>query len=172
MSRKLVLVRKTKYELLRKEIRSSENTQQTTPIIPDRNVQTTEEEEPDTDVFEKTLTYAIPKNGYRKAMGLWNYPKDCKEPVLNWKESGKIVVHDQSAPDSHLMDLLKHTVTAMSKREPKGYRSFYKALREMHTPFEFIAHHQSREGFFVRGKTDRGPPGTKTGKNNFRWIPY
>jgi hypothetical protein len=53
-----------------------------------------------------------------------------------------------------------------------GSSSFYEALREMHTPSEFMAHHQSREGFFVRGKTDRGPPGTKTGKNNFRWIPY
>ena len=104
MSRKLVLVRKTKYELLRKEIKSSENTEQTTPIIPDRNVQTTEEEEPDTDVFEKTLTYAIPKNGYRNAMGLWNYLKDRKGHVLNWKGSGEIVVHGQGVPDSHLID--------------------------------------------------------------------
>jgi hypothetical protein len=61
--------------------------------IPDRNVQTTEEEEPDTDVFGKTLTYAIPKNGYRNAMGLWNYLKDRKGHVLNWKGSGGIVVH-------------------------------------------------------------------------------
>ena len=139
MSRELVLVPKTKYELLRKEIKSSENTKQTTPIIPDRNVQTTEEEEPDTDVFGKTLTYAIPKNGYRNAMRLWNYLKDRKGPVFNWKGSGEIVVHGQGVPDSHLIDLLKHTVTAMSKREPKEYRSFYETLREMHTPSEFMA---------------------------------
>lgn len=80
-------------------------------------------EEPQIDVLKKTLTYAIPKNGRRKTMGLWNYIKDRKGTVLNWNENGEVVVHGKTVPDSHLIDLLKYTVTAMSKREPTGYRS-------------------------------------------------
>ena len=172
MSRELILMPKAKYELLTQE-NHTENTHDRKPC---RDVQTvdTSIEEPQIDVLEKTLTYAIPKNGHRKAMGLWNYIKYRKGTVLNWNDNGEVAVHGKTIPDSHLIDLLKYTVTAMSKREPTGYRSFYEALREMHTPSEFMAyhHHQSGSGFFVRGKTDRGPPGTKTGKNNFRSIPY
>ena len=40
-------------------------------------------------------------------MGLWNYLKDRKGPVLNWKESGEIVVHAQGVPESHLDRLVE-----------------------------------------------------------------
>ena len=167
MSRELILMPKAKYELLTKE-NNAENNRKAC-----RDVQTvdTSIEESQIDVLENTFTYAIPKNGHRKAMGLWNYIKDRKGTVLNWNDNGEVVVHGKTVPDSHLINLLKYTVTAMSKREPMGYRSYYEALREMHTPSEFMVR-QSGSGFFVRGKTDRGPPGTKTEKKNFRWIPY
>lgn len=169
MSRELILIPKAKYDFLTKQ----------TLVLPDRHETpcrdvSTIPEEPQMDVFEKTLMYAIPKNGQRKATGLWNYIKDHKGSVLNWNENAEIIVKGETIPRSHLVDLLKYTVTTMAKRIPIGYDRFYEALQEIHTPSGFIHHHpQSGSGLFVKGKVDAGPPGTTPArKNNFRWIPY
>lgn len=169
MARELILMPKAKYELLTKEDISKKSSDNK-PILFGRDVQSSHETTFDPqidDMFENTLTYAIPKNGYRKAMGLWNHLKDRKGPILNWNDNGEIVVHGRLVPGSNIVDLLKYTVSPLSKTEPLGYGLFYDVLRELHTPTGFMVDHQIGRGY-VKGKTDKGPPGRK----QFRWIPY
>jgi hypothetical protein len=134
----------------------------------------------DTDVLETTLKNAVPKNALRKAMGLWNYLKDRKGTLVDWNEDGEVSVHGQSIIGSHMIDLVKHAVTPLSKKRPLGYSQFYSVLREMHTPTGFLVQHdsntqndiqdnQSGSGYIV-AKPKKGPPGQK--QKQFRWIPY
>lgn len=78
----------------------------------------------DTDVLETTLKYAVPKNALRKAMGLWNYLKDRKGTLLDWNEDGEVSVHGQSITGSHMIDLVKHAVTPLSKNDHWDIHSF------------------------------------------------
>ena len=167
MARELILMPKAKYELLTKEDKSSDNVKPS--VLFGRDVQSSHQTTFDpqiVDVFENTLTYAIPKNGYRKAMGLWNHLKDRKGPIQNWNDNGEIVVHGRLVPGSHIVDLLKYTVSPLSKTEPLGYGLFYDVLQELHTPTGFMVD-QHQIGH-VKGKTKKGTPGRK----QFRWIPY
>lgn len=162
MAKELILIPKAKYELLTKE-NDTDREALNREVLPN--------EEPQIDTLEKTIVYAVPKNTLRKAMGLWNYIKDRKGSILDWKDNGEVIVHGQSIANSHLIDLLKHTVSAFSKTEPVGYEQFMAALKELHTPNGFVAHKMSNqfgEGF-VKGKAENGPPGRKP---SFRWIPY
>ena len=195
MARELILIPKAKYELLTKEdtltksvdttVTKDLKTIKTTP-----DAQRIEEEdkniEPHIDVLQNTISYVIPKNALRKAMGLWNFLKDRKGTVVNWNDLGEVSVHGQTISGSHVIDLLKHTVSPLSKTEPTGYLRFYEALQEMHTPTGFLAQHTTpfeseetrhnnsiQQGLgkgFVKGKMEKGPPGQK--QKQFRWIPY
>jgi hypothetical protein len=53
-----------------------------------------------------------------KAMGLWNYLKDRKGTLVDWNEDGEVSVHGQSVIGSHMIDLVKHAVTPLSKKRP------------------------------------------------------
>ena len=163
MAKELVLIPKTKYDFLTKT-NVGENVSQFTDPSP------TEDEH-----LETTLKYVVPKKDFNKAVGLWNYLKDRKGPLLNWNEHGVITVKGTPIIGSHLIDLLKHTVSTFSRREPKGYEKFKDVLEEMHTPRGFIASKVDKSDRqmglgYVKGKTERGPPGLKEKK--FRWIPY
>ena len=157
MAKELILIPKTKYEFL-------------TKVEPEMQASVA----PADEQLETVLKYAVPKNVVNKALGLWNYLKDRKGPVLDWNRDGVISVRGHIVPGSHLIDLLKHAVTPFSQREPAGYDQFRSALQEMHTPTGFIVERQTTKNIqqgrgYVKGKTDSGPPGRK---QSFRWIPY
>ena len=76
-------------------------------------------------------------------MGLWNYLKDRKGTLLDWNEDGEVSVHGQGITGSHMIDLVKHAVTPLSKKRPLGYSQFYSVLGEMHIPTEFLVQHDS-----------------------------
>jgi hypothetical protein len=71
--------------------------------------------------LETLLKYAIPKNVLNKALGLWNYLKDRRGLLLDWDDHGVLVVKGITVRGSHLVDLLKHAVSALSNIEPVGY---------------------------------------------------
>lgn len=96
--------------------------------------------EPD-EQLETILKYAVSKNVLNKKLGLWNYLKDHKGPLMTWAEHGELTVKGNVVCGSHLIDLLKHAVSGgFSKRGPTGYEHFKAVLQEMHTPMGFIAH--------------------------------
>ena len=76
MAKELVLIPKAKYELLNK---CKQNVSQNV-------LQSTEESPTSDEQFETVLKYAVPKNVLNKALGLWNYLKDRKGPLINWDE--------------------------------------------------------------------------------------
>lgn len=93
-----------------------------------------------------------------KALGLWNYLKDRKGPLINWDEHEELTIKDNVVSGSHVIDLLKHAVSTFSKREPTGYEQFSAVLQEMHAPTGFMAHkaQTSDRQFglgYVKGKT-------------------
>jgi len=170
MAKELILIPKTKYELLTTK---SNYEPQTIPTLAENVLQPTDELSGCNDQLETILKYAVSKNVLNKALGLWNYFKDRKGPLINWDEHGELTIKDNVVSGRHLIDLLKHTVSTFSKREPTGYEQFRAVLQEMHAPMGFIAHKvetsESQAGLgYVKGKTERGPPGRK----KFRWIPY
>lgn len=112
-----------------------------------------------TGVRKKTLMYAVSKNGFKK---------DRWGPILYWNENGDLVVHGHTIPGSHIVYLLKHTVSTFSMKEPTGYHQFYEALQDMHTLNWCMVEHESGRGWYVKGKVGKGQPGQK----QFRWIPY
>ena len=122
--------------------------------------------------LETLLKYAIPKNVLNKALGLWNYLKDRRGLLLDWDDHRVLVVKGITVRGSHLVDLLKHAVSALSNIEPVGYQQFKTVLEEMHAPTGFMAHKVNRQTGqgFVTGKTVNGPPGRK--QKQFRWIPF
>lgn len=161
MAKELILIPKTKYEFL-------------TKVQPENVLQISVDESPADEQLETVLKYAVPKNVVNKALGLWNYLKDRKGPVLDWNRDGLISLRGQIVPGCHLIDLLKHAVTPFSQREPTGYDQFRRALQEMHTPTGFIVERKTTKNKqqgrgYVKGKMDMGPPGRK---QSFRWIPY
>lgn len=161
MAKELLLIPKAKYEFLTKR-KDDENLSQ----VPEQSPAPEE-------YLETTLKYVVPKKDFNKAFGLWNYLKDRKGPLLSWNEHGEIIVKGIPIPGSHLIDLLKHTVSAFSpKIEPLGYEQFKTALAELHTPTGLMTSKVERQTGrgFVMGKTERGPPGLK--EKQFRWIPY
>ena len=96
---------------------------------------------------------------------------------MDWNDRGEITVRGQTVPGTHLVDLLKYTVSSLSKQKPKGYVEFYHALQEMHIPTGFIAHHKDQTGYgSVKGKPSNGPPGDKykpeKKTKQFKWLPY
>lgn len=175
MSRELILLPKTKYELLNKPIPTAKSgnseDDQRVACLDEKVVKTVD---PSIDLLvEKTLTYAVPKNGQRKAMGLWNCIKDHRGTILDWNDHGEIVVNGQTIPHSLLIDLLRYAVTVLSNNKPLGYDQFCEALKRLHVPSGFMVQHQHGSGYSVRGKTNNGPPGVQNiKKNSFRWIPY
>ena len=80
MSRELILIPKTKYELLHKPIQTVQSridNDQPVTCQDDEKVVNTPVADPSIDlVMDKTLTYVVPKNGQRRVMGLWYYIKD------------------------------------------------------------------------------------------------
>ena len=131
MAKQLFLIPKAKYENLLQPGESM--TKQPTKMIP--NISGNVDYPEDTDVLETTLKYAVPKNALRKAMGLWNYLKDRKGTLLDWNDDGEMSVHGQSITGSHMIDLIKHAVTPLSKKRPLGYSQFYSVLRGDAYPF-------------------------------------
>lgn len=155
MAKELILIPKTKYDFLTK---SSENT-------PTSRYGDSDEQ------LENVLKYAVPINVLNKSLGLLNYLKDRKGPLLDWDHHGELVVKG----GSHLIDLLKYSGSSLSKRALIGYDHFRSVLAEMLAPVGLMAHivttseEQIGQGF-VNGTTERGPTGRK--QNQFRWIPY
>lgn len=175
MSRELILIPKTKYELLHKPIQTVQSridNDQPVTCQDDEKVVNTPVADPSIDlVMDKTLTYVVPKNGQRRVMGLWYYIKDRRWTILDWNKKGEIIVNGQTIQNSHLVDLLKYAVTVLSHNKPLGYDQFCDALKQLHVPSGFLVQHGS--GYSVRGKTNKGPPGVQDiKKNRLRWIPY
>lgn len=163
MAKELVLIPKTKNELLNK---CKQNVSQYV-------LQPTEESPTSDEVSNRLEICRTKKNLLNKALGLWNYLKDRRGPLLNWDEHGELTIKGITVRGSHLSDLLKHTLSALSQQKPIGYDQFKAALEEMLAPMGFIAHKmetsESQAGLgYVKGKTERVPPGRK----QFRWIPY
>lgn len=133
MARELILLPKAKYDMLMTHNEGTQNKRllQDTVCI--------EEQRTLPDRMESTLQYVIPKNGYRKTLGLFRYLQDQKGSTLDWNDHCEITIHGQVVPGIHLIDLVKYTVSSLSTKEPIGYGQFYQVLKEMHTPTGFIA---------------------------------
>lgn len=159
MAKELILIPKAKYDfLIKREPNVGEDVSQ---------------EQSSDEHLETTLKYAVPKKDFNKALRLWNYLRDRRGPLLNWNEHGEITVKGTPIRGSHLVDLLKHTVSAfLPMTELVGHEQFKAALEELHTPTGLMTRKVERQAGrgFVTAKTERGHPGLK--QKQFRWIPY
>ena len=85
---------------------------------------------------------------------------------MSWNEKRNLIYKDDIIEGSHISDLLKHALINNPRRNPSGYRQFYQALKNIHTPTSFIhnkemmkrSEEQSGHSFVVQRQTDGAPP--------------
>jgi len=176
MTKELILVPKAKYEHL---LKSDDTTVNDDASVNNHrtlsDIKPLSDEDYKDDTLESTLEYVIPKNRLKRALGLWNYLKERRGNILNWNAKGEIIVNGKLVPQSHIADVIKDAVTSRTTRQPEGYKQFYEALKELHTPEGFIINSARRNTqvggqFVIRGKLTSGPPGQR--QKAFKWIPY
>ena len=90
-----------------------------------------------TRMFE-ILEHIIPIKFQTKAKGLLKFLSQFGGDVVSWNEKRNLIYEGDNIEGSHIGDLLKHALTNNPNRNPTGYRQFYQALKDIHTPTSFI----------------------------------
>ena len=184
MAQELVLVPKEKYLKLT-QVEDQTSRREETPPTPTKELPSDADSSTRTRIFD-ILEHIIPIKFQTKAKGLLKFLSQYGGDVVSWNEKGNLIYKGDIIEGSHIGDLLKHALTNNPRRNPTGYRQFFQALKDIHTPTSFIhnkemmkrSEEQSGHGFVVQRQTDGAPPNyqppkkKKATKIHIKWLKF
>ena len=135
------------------------------------------------DVVEKDILESVPQTMKTRAKRLVNKIKTSNR--IGWNERGELVLDDQTLPNTNMVDLVNDVLRRRKTFEPRGWRTFTRALQEENVPQDLIGHKERWE--WMQGEPSaisrsenvsesRPKPRRRVistaAKKRFRWVPY